>query len=264
MRVTQTLASGMTIRQDFRAATRFVFFDTGNEQWQYATHGGTMFVVLYKDKPYALTCRHVLNDFSWDQLVVTDQRQAKQIAGLRSVAYPNQPKDGAIDTDLLDTAVIQFSDDVDASFFKDTAYILDDKTVATSKVGDTLHVAGALKSKSQITTNTIAPIYCLLDMVDDTLWSNDPTLRRAIGKFDKPEFTDVWGLSGSPVFNVTQRALCGMVVRGTMNSDTCILWYVDIFDIAQLLAAVHQDHTETYYQKQMTRIVKTGPRADSG
>jgi hypothetical protein len=29
MRVTQTLASGITIRQDFRTAARFVFFDTG-------------------------------------------------------------------------------------------------------------------------------------------------------------------------------------------------------------------------------------------
>jgi hypothetical protein len=45
VRVTQTLASGTIIRQQFRTAARFVFFDTGDEQWQYATHGGTMFIV---------------------------------------------------------------------------------------------------------------------------------------------------------------------------------------------------------------------------
>jgi hypothetical protein len=110
MRVTQTVASGVIIRQDFRTSARFVFFDTGDERWQYATHGGTMFVVLYKGEPYGLTCRHVLKDFDWPQLLVTDQRQGKQIAGVRSVAYPSQPKDAAIDTDLLDVAVIQFSD----------------------------------------------------------------------------------------------------------------------------------------------------------
>lgn len=262
MRVTHTLASGIIIRQDFRTAARFVFFDTGDEQWQYATHGGTMFVVLYKGGPYGLTCRHVLKDFDWHQLLVTDQRQGKQIAGLRSVAYPSQPTDAAIDTDLLDVAVIQFSDDVGAAFFKDAAYILDEKTMATSKLSDTLHVAGALKTKSEITEDTIAPIYCLLEIADDTPSSNDPTLRRAIGKFDKPEFTDVLGLSGSPVFNVTQCALCGMVVRGAMNADVCTLWYVDMFDIAQLLAAIYEDRAETYYRKQVTRIVKTPRRVE--
>jgi hypothetical protein len=261
MRVTQTLASGTIIRQDFRTAARFVFFDTGDEQWQYATHGGTMFIVLYKAKPYGLTCRHVLKDFEWHQLVVTDQRHGRQIAGLRSIAYPSQPKDAAIDTDVLDVAAVQFSDDVDAAFFKDAAYILDEKTMGTSKMNDTLHVAGALKTKSEIIEGVIAPIYCLLEIVDETPSIYDPTLRRALGKFDKPEFTDVLGLSGSPVFNVTQRTLCGMVVRGAMNADVCTLWYVDMFDISQLLSAVHEDRTETYYRKQMTRIVKT-PRRD--
>ncbi len=129
MRVIKTLASGTIIRQDFRTAAQFVFFDTGDEHWQYATHGGTMFVVRHQGKPYGLICRHVLKDFHRRQLVVTDRRQGNQIAGLRSVAYPSEPKDAAIDTDLLDVAVIQVSDDVDAVFFKDAAYILDEKTL---------------------------------------------------------------------------------------------------------------------------------------
>lgn len=254
MRVTQTLASGVLIRQDFRTAARFVFFDTGLDEWTYATHGGTMFVVLYKGKPYGLTCRHVLKDFQWQQLVVTDQRQGGQIASLRSIAYPSQPKDAAVDTDILDVAVIQFSDDVDAAYFKEAPYILDENTFTTSKMGDTLHIAGALKANSRIDEDTIAPSYCLLEMADDTPSSNDPTLRRAIGKFEKPEFSDVLGLSGSPAFNVTSRALCGMVVRGAMNGDLCRLWYVDIYDICQLLAAIHEDRPETYYKKRITRV----------
>jgi len=144
MRVTQTLTSGAIIRQDVRTATRFVFFDTGLPEWQYATHGGTLFIVLYKGKPYGLTCRHVLRDFTWPQLVVTDKRFGKQIAGLKAVAYPSQPRDAAIDTDILDIAVIQFSDDVSGAFFPDAPYILDEKTLVMSKTGDKLLVAGAL------------------------------------------------------------------------------------------------------------------------
>ena len=193
-----------------------------------------------------LPAGHVLKDFGWHQLAVTDQRQGRQVAGLRSVAYPSLTMRLAIDTDLLDVAVIQFSDDVDAAFFKDAAYVLDEKTMATSNARDTLHVAGALKAESEITEDTIAPIFCLLEVVDDTPSSNDPTLRRAIGKFEKPDFADVLGLSGSPVFNVTRRALCGMVVRGAMITDVCTLWYVDIFDIAQLLSAIHEDRTEIH------------------
>lgn len=54
MRVTQTLSSGLVIRQDFRDPVRFVFFDTGLYEWQYATHGGTMFVVRFGRSHYAL------------------------------------------------------------------------------------------------------------------------------------------------------------------------------------------------------------------
>jgi hypothetical protein len=72
----------------------------------------------------------------------------------------------------------------------------------------------------------------------------------------------VLGLSGSPVFNVTQRALCGIVVRGAMSANTCTLWYVDMFDIVQLLTAVHENRTETYYQKQLTSMVKIPRRIE--
>jgi hypothetical protein len=248
-RVTQTLASGITIRQDFRTATRFPFFHTGHDQWQYATHGGTLFVVLYGGKPYGLTCRHVLQTFDWGQLVVTAERFGGAAAGLSQVAYASNPRGYAVDTDILDLAVSQFSDDVTSSFFTDAAYLIDERTVTTSKVGDALHVHGALKAPSEINETIIAPKFCLLELVDDTPLSNDPTLRRGFGMFESPEFADVVGLSGSPVFNVTQSALCGMVVRGAMNGDACTLWYVDMFDVLQLLAAVHQGNDATSYEK---------------
>jgi hypothetical protein len=71
----------------------------------------------------------------------------------------------------------------------------------------------------------------------------------------------VLGLSGAPVFNVSQRALCGMVMRGGMNENLCTIWYADMFDIGQLLAAVHEERSEHYYRKNITRIVKTAKGA---
>ena len=260
-RVTQTLASGTVIRQDFAAATRMVLFDSGMKEWQYATHGGTLFIVIYRGKPYAVTCRHVLQDFNWHQLVVTDTRNGRAIAGLKSVAYPSQPREAATDTDLLDVTVIEFSDDIDASFFKDKAYVLDSATSCTARLGDTLHVAGALKEKTNIDEATINTGYCRLELQDDTPPSADVTLRRAAGKFRMPEFSEITGLSGSPIFDVSTNALCGMVVRGTMQDDTCSLWYVDVYDICQLISAVHNDRSETYYRKTMTRLVKSQTRA---
>jgi Trypsin-like peptidase domain len=257
MRVTQTLASGLIIRQDFRDAVRFVFFDTGLAEWQYATHGGTMFVVRFGGSHYALTCKHVLKDFDWRQLVVTNEKGGTKIAGLKAVFYPSQPKEAAVDSDILDVAVIQFSHDIGPDYFNDCAYVLDAKTVATSRTGDVVHVAGALKSQSAISEDKIAPIYCLLELADNTLSSADPTLRSAIGKYKNPEFSDVVGLSGSPVFNVTKEALCGMVVRGGMSNDECTLRYIDIFDIMQLLGAIDKGLTETHYKKTVVKIETT-------
>ena len=255
MRLTQVLSSGIIVRQDFRTSVRSVFFDTRDGQWRYATHGGTIFVVMFRGRPYGLTCLHVPKDFDWRQLVVTDEKWGKQIAGLRSVANASHPKEAAIDTDLLDVAVIEFSDDVNAGFFDGGAYILDEKTRVTSKPGDTLHIAGALKAKSNFTEGNLAPVYCHLEVADHGPSENDPTLRRAIGKFDNSEIDDVRGLSGSPVLNVSREALCGMVVRGGIEAGVCSLWYVDMIDIVQLLAAIAEGRAETYYRKTLTKVV---------
>jgi hypothetical protein len=248
-RITQTLASGIMVRQDFRTATRFPFFHTGHDQWQYASYGGTLFVVLYGGKPYGLTCRHVLQTFDWGQLVITAERFGGGAAGLSKIAYATNPTGYAVDTDVLDLAVIQFSDDVASAFFTDAAYLIDENTVTTSKVVDALHVHGVLKAPSEIIETVIAPKFCQLEMVDDTPPSNDPTIRRCFGMFENPEFADVVGLSGSPVFNVSQSALCGMVARGAMHGDACTLWYIDVFDIMKMLAAVHHGKDAAFYEK---------------
>ena len=100
-RFVQRLVSGTIIRQDFRTASRFVFFDTGVEEWQYATHGGTPFVVLYRGRLYGLTCRHVWGTFNWGQLIVTANRFGPPVAGLERIAYASNASGAAISSRLM-------------------------------------------------------------------------------------------------------------------------------------------------------------------
>jgi hypothetical protein len=117
----QTLQSGLTIRQDFRQAVRFIMFETGVEGWDYATHGGTMLVVNFERRPFGVTCQHVRGDFHWRELVVTDQRFGSQIAGLKGIYHGSAPVGDAVGSDVLDLIVVEFADDVGSGFFGDNA-----------------------------------------------------------------------------------------------------------------------------------------------
>ena len=214
----QVLTSGLTIRQDFRGGARMVFFDTGLDGWRYATHGGTAFVVNFQGRPYVFTCRHVLQDFEWRQIVITERKFGHLVPGLKSVSYPSRPQGDAMEAEVLDVAAIKFSEDITPAFFGDTAYLLDRGTVETSATGDRLRVAGALKVESEIDETVIAPVYCLLKFTDAGNSTNDPTMRCAVAKFADPEFASLTGLSGAHVFNETGNALRHGRARHDKNS----------------------------------------------
>jgi hypothetical protein len=57
-------------------------------------------------------------------------------------------------------------------------------------------------------------VRCRLEFTDVGLGTSDPTLRTGLAEFKDPEFKSITGISGSPVFDITANALCGMVVRG--------------------------------------------------
>jgi hypothetical protein len=102
MSQTQILASGLVIRQDFAAAVRPVFFQTEFEEFLYATHGGTLFLVSFRGKTYGLTCRHVFQDFALEQLFIAQEKQARKgskPAPIKGICYPSAPVDGAVGTD---------------------------------------------------------------------------------------------------------------------------------------------------------------------
>ena len=243
------------MRQDFRDSVRFVMFETGFEGWEYATHGGTLFVASLNGKPFGITCRHVLGDFDWRQLAITEAKFGQHFAGLKGIFYPSSPQGAAIGSDVLDIAVVQFADDVGPDFFTDPPYIIDDNTCCTSSDGDAPLVNGALKEESDLTGPAIAPVFALLELEDRGTASFDQSLREAGTQFKQPEFNSIIGLSGSPVFNVTRTALCGVVVRGGLSGDQCTMWYVDIFDIRKLLIAIIESRSDTEYKKVVTRPV---------
>jgi hypothetical protein len=88
-------------------------------------------------------------------------------------------------------------------------------------------------------------------MNDSGFSSEDVVLRTAFGKFNKPLRSDVIGLCGSPVFNLSQKSLCGIVVRGGMNNDDCTLRYIDFFDVFKVLDAVHRKQSLAIYRKRI-------------
>jgi hypothetical protein len=243
------------IQQDFSDAVRPVFFQTDVEEFLYATHGGTLFLVTFRGRVYGVTCAHVFGDFPHGRLFVTQEKQAKKgskpghITGL---AYPSAPKDAAVDTDIIDLCLIQFSEDTSVDFFTGP-YVVDDRTIATSKPGHVLSVAGVLKEKTLIDPPDIEIGYCRLDFRDVGPSKSDPFLRCANAQFNNPAFTSVTGISGSPVYDRTADALCGMVMRGGMTGTRCTIYYLDVFDIVRLLEAVSRGAASAYYTKTLAR-----------
>ena len=106
--------------KDFAASVRPVLFYTHIEEFQYATHGGTAFVVSYKGRPYALTCRHVFKDFDEGQLMLFGAQfpnKGDKPAKIRGAYYPSSPRASAVDSDVTDFCLIEFEMDVTTDFF---------------------------------------------------------------------------------------------------------------------------------------------------
>jgi hypothetical protein len=254
MKRTQILSSGLIVRQDIGEAIRAVFFQTDYEDFLYATHGGTLFIVSFRGREYGLTSRHVFQDFEPGKLFITAEKHGQKgsmPAPITGLYYPTSPSDGAVDTDIIDICVIEFADDIAPDFFKGSAYIIDDETVGTSKPGHELQVVGVLKDKSSIVLPDISMGFCRLQLHDAGRSTSDPVLRQATAKFRDPSFDRITGISGSPVFDQSASTLCGMVVRGVMNGDECIIHFVDIFDIVRLLEGISTGAASTYYVKRL-------------
>ncbi len=243
---------------DFGEAIRPIFFQTDYEDFLYATYGGTAFVVKFRDRLYALTCGHVFGDFRHGALFITDEKHAKKgakPAPITGLCFPSAPRGDAEATDVTDICVIEFDAEIAPDFFKGSEFVINESSVATAAPGHELLVAGVLKEKTRIDPPDITIGYCRLQLRDAGVVSSDPTLRLAVALFAEPAFSSITGISSAPVFDQTAQKLCGMVVRGGMNGTVCSLWYVDIFDIVQLLEDVSRGATNHDYVKLQTRPV---------
>jgi hypothetical protein len=248
--VMQRLASGFRIKQDIRKSVRAIVFETGCEGWPYATHGGTAFIVRHANRFWGLTCKHVVKDFEWKQLMLTDIKFGKMIAGIHSINYPSGPTGKAIDSDVLDLAVIEFDPAIPANFFKGTAYVLDQGTIGTPRVGADLVVNGLFKDTTTIEEGKISPTFGLIEFTERGPAGFDLALRKAEGAYVNPQWSSLTGFSGAPVFDVTGGRLCGMVMRASMPAaDRAIMHYLDIVDIAQALKGVADGSLQAKYSK---------------
>lgn len=247
-------------------AIRPVFFQTDLDDFLYATHGGTLFLISFQGCSYALTCRHVFQDFPKGRLFITQEKQAQKgskPAPVEGVVYPSSPRDGAVGTDIEDICLVEFAEDIPKDFFKGSEFVIDDGTVATAQEGHELFIPGVLKDKTVFDPPDIRMGYCQLRLRDVKPATSDPILRTAYGEFGNDEIGSVVGVSGAPVFDVTANRLCGMVVRGGMQGRRCTLQYIDIFDIMRLLEGVGARAKKTYYIKHVAADRLRRPAAES-
>ena len=148
--------------------------------------------------------------------------------------------------------VVEFSKEVTPDFFHGTAFPIDDEHAATAQLGENLVVFGMLKDATVIDGHDISVSWGRIEFLDVGSGS-DPVLRRAVAEFRAPEFTNVLGISGGPVWSKTTGKLCGMVVRGGTDGALWTIHYIDVFDIIRLLEAVVDGSDTTHYAKAFDR-----------
>jgi hypothetical protein len=226
-------------------SVRPVLFQTDLEDFQYATDGGTLFIVSYRGRPYGVTCNHVMKSFGYDDLAIFGSFNfAKGAAGANIKGYYRHGSsasntDNTEGADVRDICIIVFADEVDLAFFGSDIYPIEENTTRSSEQGHVVHVSGFLKDKSFIAPPIIRMSHARLSMRDMGTTSFDPFLRSARMIDPFANFDSVTGLSGSPVFDASGNAMCGMVVRGGIKNGICWLYYLDIFDIEKMLEVAH-------------------------
>ncbi|MEY9527356.1 hypothetical protein ABIF70_008497 [Bradyrhizobium japonicum] len=221
------------------AAVRIIQFQTEYEEYPHATHGGTLFIVRYRGRPYGVTCKHVFGDFDPNMLHITARTQpmvGRLSARLQNLGYAVNLGGVAANSDFADLCVIEFADDLTPDFFEGSEYQIDGNGARTSSVGHDLFAIGVSKDKTRLLPGGNIAL-CLLPLRDRGQ-TNDPLLRRASARYEGAAFQAITGMSGAPVFDLTAGALCGMVMRGTFRDGVCEVYYADIFDIIQCVEAV--------------------------
>jgi len=73
--------------------------------------------------------------------------------------------------------------------------------------------------------------------------------------YANPDFNSIAGMSGSPVYNLNNGALCGMVARGGLEPDGGLtIYFIDVFDILQFIDAIATGSNNVSYTKDRSRL----------
>ncbi len=211
-------------------------FETGLDDWKYATDGGTAFIVCLNRRLYALTVRHLARTFSWNDLAISSEKFGNTLVGIDSLIYTDTKNDLSADTN--DMMIIEISDDISFESFGDQPYLIDTGTWCDSETGDQLYVSGAQKSASVIDEERgqIFPGFMTLEFRDAGPTS-DPVVRAAHAIFDDDLNGGLTGLSGAPVFNWSKERLVGVMVRGGESDGHFTMRYIGIGHYIQMLLA---------------------------
>lgn len=248
----QRLTSGVLIEQFPEDYIRPILFETEYEGWEYATDGGTAFLVNYENRIYGITCKHVFKSFDAGKLAIINCRNDKLVAAIESIAFLKEPKDDADGSDIMDLAIIIFDDSVDSTFFKGDSYTLRQETFGVSRKGDRLLINGYLKDGTDIDQEKIKVVLNRFEAEDTDRYTHDTALRTAKGSTNQT-IKNLNGLSGAPVFNLSAQRLSGMAVRGGFleGGEAFNIYYVDCYDIMHALKGVHEGKHSIYYTKDM-------------
>jgi hypothetical protein len=237
-----------------KEASRFIMFETPYSGYEVATNCGTLFLVELEGTPYGLTARHNLHDFCWSDLLVTDHRFGTKTAGLRAVHYLQAAIAAAVGSDLSDLAIVCFSDTVTPAFFGGSAFNISQPFLALSDAGDDLLAYGNIAETSHLDNTEIHATFAELGFRDVGPNAADVVLRDAEALWDQSHITNLAGMSGGPVFNLTKGGLTGMMVRGGVTGlNSAKMHYIDIADIVRVLHAVHDNEPMGAYIKVIER-----------
>lgn len=232
-----------------KAATRPILFDTRLEEYPLASYGGTITLVRFEGRIFGITCRHAFGDFRWQDLLLMNSRRGGECIRPRTMHGMTQAVDHAIDSSLLDIAIISF-EDVEHSWFVEQPLVMSAETVADCSAADELYTYGYLAEFCDFSNERLQLLAVDLKPVAQPPNSHDVVLRTAIFQAVTPVSVSLSGPSGSPVIRLLDKKVCGLVTRGRVVEDgTTFIHFVEASDILELLKAASRSSAFHHYYK---------------
>jgi hypothetical protein len=205
-------------------SVRFPLFRTPIEGWPFATNVGTIFLVNFLDRTYAVFPKHIARNFDLSDLLVTSTLTEVKAIGLNRYLLVRGASEQFESSDIEDLCIGVLPETVKASDFQST-YPLSDISYEQPQQGDRLTIFGFIKDESFINENTIQAAYQTIEVSDFGPYGFDTNLRVAFGEFQSEVIRSVKGMSGAPVFNNRTKAVCGIVLRGDLKPNGDVSFY---------------------------------------